>query len=71
MTRTRVADRDDIVSLSLRDWVAFIGVLLPILAMLVFGWLRHDRLLTTLVVQQQAVSQRMDWIEDRFLEDNQ
>ena len=44
----------DVVSLSANNWLALIAIIVSALLFIVSGYLRHDRLLTELIVQQQA-----------------
>ena len=61
MTRNPV--QRDIVSLSINNWLALIAIIVSALLFIVSGYLRHDRLLTELIVQQQAQADTIDRIE--------
>lgn len=65
MTRTHTRS-GDIVYLSTRDWLAIVAIVAPILCMLVFGYLRHDRALTELLTRQGAIIDRVDRIESNI-----
>mgnify|MGYP003137116288 FL=1 len=41
-----------------------LGVVIPVAVLVVFGWLRHDRLLTTLIVQQESLNDRLERVEE-------
>ena len=41
-----------------------IGILLPVAALVIMGWIRHDRMLTTLVVQQTSLNDRLERVEE-------
>ena len=53
----------DVVSLSASNWLALIAIIISALLFIVSGYLRHDRLLTELIVQQQAQADTIDRIE--------
>lgn len=59
-------EADNVVRLSIRDWVA-IGALASTLAgALLSAFLHHDRLLTQMVAQGQAANARLDKIEAKL-----
>ena len=62
MTRTHKNGRD-VVQLSTRDWLAAMALILPISIFIISGYLRHDRMLTQVIVQQQSLSERMIRVE--------
>lgn len=64
MTRSRGKGIADTVTLSSKDWVMMFGILLPVAALVILGWLRHDRMLTTLVVQQTSLNDRLERVEE-------
>jgi len=56
-------ERNNVVKLSVRDWVA-IATLATVLSGAVLGaFLHHDRLLMRLVTQQENINARLDKIE--------
>ena len=60
---TRNPMQRDVVSLSASNWLALIAIIISALLFIVSGFLRHDRLLTEVIVQQQAQAERMERIE--------
>lgn len=64
MVRSRGTSCADTVTLSVKDWVTMLGVVIPVAVLVVFGWLRHDRLLTTLIVQQESLNDRLERVEE-------
>ena len=60
---TRSTTHRDIVSLSVNNWLALIAIIVSALLFIVSGYLRHDRLLTEVIVQQQAQAERMERLE--------
>ena len=60
---TRNPMQRDVVSLSANNWLALIAIIVSALLFIVSGYLRHDRLLTEVIVQQQAQAERMERIE--------
>ena len=62
MTRLHKNGRD-VVQLSTRDWLAAMALILPISIFIISGYLRHDRMLTQVIVQQQSLSERMIRVE--------
>ena len=64
MTRSEKKNGADVVTLSKRDWVVFFGAIFPVLVLIILGWLRHDRLLTTLIVQQDSIADRVERVEE-------
>ena len=64
MTRSRGKACADTVTLSTKDWVTMFSVIVPIAVLVVFGWLRHDRMLTELVVQQGSLGDRLERVEE-------
>jgi len=64
MTRSHKKNGADVVTLSKRDWVVFFGAVFPVLVLIILGWLRHDRLLTTLIVQQDSIADRVERVEE-------
>ena len=53
----------DIVTLSVKDWLTFLGIALPVLVLCIFGWLRHDRLLTEVAANQRMLTDRLARVE--------
>ena len=64
MTRSRGKACIDTVTLSTKDWVTVLSVMIPVAVLVVFGWLRHDRMLTELVVHQVSLSDRLERVEE-------
>jgi hypothetical protein len=64
MTRSRGKACADTVTLSSKDWAMLFGVLLPVAALVIMGWLRHDRMLTTLVAHQSSLNDRIERVEE-------
>ena len=54
---------DRTVSLSIRDWVAILTLVLGLATAVLAAYLQHDRLLIQIANQQQSVNQRLDRIE--------
>ena len=65
MTRKHTASAD-IVYLSMRDWLTVAAIIVPVACFIVLGYLRHDRALTTLLVQQINTAERIERIEARI-----
>ena len=61
---TRKGTPTDIVTLSVKDWVTFMGIGLPVLVLCVLGWLRHDRLLTEVAANQRMLTDRLERVEN-------
>ena len=59
MTRTG----GNVVKLSGRDWAGLAALSLGLLGTLTAQYLRHDRLLTELLVRQAATSERVQQVE--------
>lgn len=64
MTRSRGKACADTVTLSTKDWVTLLSIVVPVAVLVVFGWLRHDRMLTELVVHQVSLSDRLERVEE-------
>lgn len=60
---TRKGTPSDIVTLSVKDWLTFLGIALPVLVLCIFGWLRHDRLLTEVAANQRMLTDRLERVE--------
>ena len=60
---TRKGTPCDIVTLSVKDWLTFLGIIVPIGVLVVFGWLRHDRLLTEVAANQRMLTDRLERVE--------
>jgi hypothetical protein len=56
-------ERNNIVKLSVRDWVAIIAVVVTVSGGVIGAFLHHDRLLMRLVTQQESINARLDKIE--------
>jgi uncharacterized membrane-anchored protein YhcB (DUF1043 family) len=57
---------DNVVTLSVRDWTAIIGLVMTVSGGVLYAYLHHDRLLMQLVVQQQQINHRLDKIEEKM-----
>ena len=57
---------NNVVTLSIRDWAAIIGIVLTISSGIMYAYLHHDRMLTQLVMQQQQINNRLDKIEAKM-----
>lgn len=57
---------NNVVTLSVRDWAAIIGLVLTISSGVLYAYLHHDRLLMQLVVQQDGINHRLDKIEAKI-----
>ena len=64
MTRSHSKNGADVVTLSKRDWGVLFAAVFPVLVLIILGWLRHDRLLTTLIVQQDSIADRVERVEE-------
>ncbi len=63
-------EANNIVRLSLGDWVKIAGVALTLFGSLIGVYIHHDRMLTQLIVQQQYTNQRLDKIEVKLDENH-
>lgn len=61
---TRKGTPSEIVTLSVKDWITLLGIVLPILVLCIFGWLRHDRLLTEVAANQRMLTDRLERVEN-------
>ena len=61
---TRKGTPSEIVTLSVKDWMTLLGIVVPILVLCVFGWLRHDRLLTEVAANQRMLTDRLERVEN-------
>lgn len=57
---------NNVVTLSIRDWAAIIGIVLTISSGIMYAYLHHARMLTQLVMQQQQINHRLDKIESKM-----
>jgi uncharacterized membrane-anchored protein YhcB (DUF1043 family) len=57
---------NNVVTLSVRDWTAIIGIVLTVSSGIMYAYLHHDRMLTQLVMQQQSMNQRLEKIEAKI-----
>ena len=53
----------DTVRLSIRDWLGIATLTLTVVAVLGSQFIRHDRLLTEVLVKQQALADRVEMME--------
>tara|TARA_R110002051_G_scaffold148207_1_gene220772 strand:+ start:785 stop:1111 length:327 start_codon:yes stop_codon:yes gene_type:complete len=63
---TRKGTPTDIVTLSAKDWITLLGIIVPILILCIFGWIRHDRLLTEVVTHQRMLTDRLERVENNL-----
>lgn len=63
-------DRDNVVRLSSRDWIAILGIAGGLLTTVLGVYIHHDRLLTQLIVQQQYTNARLEKIESKLEQGN-
>jgi hypothetical protein len=56
---------NNIVTLSLRDWVGILAVFTTVLALVGAAYLRHDRYLTEVLVKQDFMEVQMQDMKDR------
>jgi len=57
---------NNVVTLSVRDWTAIIGIVLTVSSGIMYAYLHHDRMLTQLVMQQQSMNHRLEKIEAKI-----
>lgn len=57
---------NNVVTLSVRDWTAIIGIVLTVSSGIMYAYLHHDRMLTQLVMQQQNMNHRLEKIEAKI-----
>lgn len=57
---------NNVVTLSVRDWTAIIGIVLTVSSGIMYAYLHHDRMLTQLVIQQQSINHRLEKIEAKI-----
>jgi len=60
---TRTGKSAEVVTLSVRDWLTLVGILMPVVILVIFGWIRHDRLLTEVAANQIMLKDRMERVE--------
>jgi type IV secretory pathway TrbD component len=60
---TRTGKSAEVVTLSAKDWLTLVGILMPIVILVIFGWIRHDRLLTEVAANQIMLKDRMERVE--------
>ena len=63
---TRETDNPAVVSLSKKDWVGILSVVLALGTVLTAAYLRHDRYLTELLVKQEYQSAQQVVIQERI-----
>lgn len=59
-------EQNNVVKLSVRDWVGIIAVAVTLLSILGSAYLTHDRLLMQVVTQQAAIQERLNKIETKL-----
>jgi hypothetical protein len=59
-------ERDNIVRLSARDWIAIAGIATGICIAVLGAFMHHDRLLMQVVTEQQSINRRLDKIETKI-----
>lgn len=57
---------NNVVTLSVRDWSAIVGIVLTVSSGIMYAYLHHDRMLTQLVMQQQNMNHRLEKIEAKI-----
>lgn len=57
---------NNVVTLSVRDWSAIVGIVLTVSSGVMYAYLHHDRMLTQLVMQQQSINHRLEKIEAKI-----
>lgn len=57
---------NNVVTLSVRDWAAIVGIVLTVSSGVMYAYLHHDRMLTQLVIQQQSINHRLEKIEAKI-----
>ena len=60
---TRTGKSAEVVTLSAKDWLTLVGILMPVVVLVIFGWIRHDRLLTEVVANQIMLKDRLERVE--------
>tara|TARA_Y100000593_G_scaffold63420_2_gene117220 strand:- start:8223 stop:8549 length:327 start_codon:yes stop_codon:yes gene_type:complete len=58
-----VKDQQQIVRLSGKDWVGLLALAVGLLGAITTQYLRHDRLLTQVLVRQEAMAERLGQVE--------
>jgi hypothetical protein len=56
-------EQDNVVKLSVRDWMAIGGLVLAVSGAVLGSFIHHDRLLMRVVTQQESINARLDKIE--------
>lgn len=59
-------EADNVVRLSVRDWVAIGTLVVAVLSGMLGAFIHHDRVLMQVVTQQQAANARLDKIEAKL-----
>ena len=59
-------NHNQIVTLSLRDWVGLVGIFMTLIVVILAGYLRHDRYLTEVIVRQGYLADSQDMMNERI-----
>lgn len=59
-------ERDNIVRLSARDWIAIVGIVVAVSSGVLAAFVHHDRLLMRVVTQQESLADRLSKIEAKI-----
>ena len=54
------------VSLTPANWIGIVAIVITLLGMLIPAYINHDRLLMQVVTNQEAMSKRLDKIEEKL-----
>jgi len=59
-------NHNQIVTLSTRDWLGLIGIIITLTIVTLAGYLRHDRYLTEVIVRQGYLADSQDIMNERI-----
>jgi hypothetical protein len=59
-------NHNQIVTLSVRDWVGLVGIFVTLTVVILAGYLRHDRYLTEVIVRQGYLAESQDQMSERI-----
>ena len=59
-------NHNQVVTLSLRDWVGLVGIFVTLIVVILAGYLRHDRYLTEVIVRQEYLAESQDIMNERI-----
>ncbi len=54
------------VSLTPANWIGIVAIVITLLGMLIPAYINHDRLLMQVVTNQEAMSKRLDKLEEKL-----